>query len=130
MVQLLRLGGFHTLHNMEFPKDIDGKIAQQAQRILAVFGMAALTRPDIYDAAAQRAVDDLTPLQIGQVLHPGCRGVALADVPSSVLEDHRRRYTEEDLQQGQCVVVVGSREHFVFIMGHETKRRKDSESKQ
>ena len=114
---------------MEFSKDFNEKIAQQAQRIQSELGMTALTRPDIYDAAAQRAVDDLTPLQIGQILHPGCRGVALADVPAPVIEDHRRRYTEADLQQGQFVVVTGSREHFVFIMGHETKRRKDSESK-
>ena len=113
---------------MEFTKDINDKIQEQARHIQDEFGLAALTRPEIYDAAAQRALDNLTPLQIGQVLYPGCRGVALADVPVAVLEDHRRRHTDDDLREGQFIVVTGSREHFVFIMGHETKRRKDREA--
>jgi hypothetical protein len=115
---------------MEFTKDINDKIQEEARRIQDEFGMSALSHPDIYDAAAQRAVDALTPLQIGQILYPGCRGVALADVPASVLDDHRQRYTEEDLREGQFVIVTGSREHYVFIMGHETKRRKDRENTQ
>lgn len=115
---------------MDYNKDMDEKIAQQAQRIQRKVGMAALARPEVYDVAAQQVVDDLTPLQIGQILHQGCRGIALEDVPPSVIADHLRRYTQVDLQQGQFVVVTVSREHFVFIMGHETKRRKDRESKQ
>jgi len=115
---------------MELTKDIKDKIWDQACGIQDKFGMSALTRPEIYDAAAQRLVDALTPLQIGQILHPGCRGVALADVPASVLEEHRRRYTDEDLCEGQFVIVTGSLEHYVFIMGHETKRRKDRDCTQ
>ncbi len=113
---------------MEPTKDINEKIQEQARQIQEKFGLAALTQPEIYDAAAQRALDNLTPLQIGQVLYPGCRGVVLADVPASVIEDHRRRHTDDDLREGQFVLVTGSREHFVFIMGHETKKRKDRES--
>jgi hypothetical protein len=112
---------------MDFPKDIDEKIQEEARRIQDEYGMSALTRPEIYDAAAQRAVDATTPLQMGQILYPGCRGVALADVPASVLDEHRGRYTDEDLREGQFVIVTGSSEHYVFIMGHETKRRKDRE---
>jgi hypothetical protein len=115
---------------MEFNKDINQQIQEQARLIQDKFGLAALTQPEIYDAAAQHAVDNLTPLQIGQVLYPDCRGVALADVPASVIDDHRRRYTDDELREGQFVVVTGSREHFVFIMGHATKKRKDRESAQ
>jgi hypothetical protein len=112
---------------MGFPKDINDKIQEQARRIQDKFGMSALTRPEIYDGAAHRALAALTPLQIGQILHPGCRGVALADVPASVLEEYRSRYTDEDLREGQFVVVTRTKEHYVFIMGHETKKRKDRE---
>ncbi|NLH74498.1 MAG: hypothetical protein GX456_15725 [Verrucomicrobia bacterium] len=115
---------------MEFTKDINDKIREQARRIQDEVGMSALTRPEICDAAAQRVLDTLTPLQIGEILHPGCRGVALADVPASVLEEHRRRYTDEDLREGQFVIVTGSTEHYVFIMGHETKGRKNREKAQ
>lgn len=116
--------------NMKFTKDIDDKITQQSRLIQDELGKSAITRIDIFDTAAKSILQTLTPLQVAQISHPGCRPVALADVPAAVLEDHRCRYTEEDLREGQFVIVTGSQEHYVFIMGHATKRRKDRERKQ
>jgi hypothetical protein len=113
---------------MKLPKEVNDKMKEQIRHILHEFPTAERTRSETFDAAVLRTVDSLTPLQIGLMLHPGCRGIALADVPASVLEDHRRRYTDDDLREGQFIVVIGSREHFVFIMGHETKKRKDRET--
>ena len=106
---------------------IDKLIEEETRLIQAEYGMAALTNLRIYDEAAKRTVDCMTPLEIGKTLHPGCQDVALDEVPLKIIEDHRDRYTDEDLRQGQFVIVTGSHEHYIFIMGHETKRRKEKE---
>ena len=102
-------------------------IKEEAQRIQTEYGMSALANLQIYDEAAKRTVACLTPLEIGKTLHPGCQDVALDEVPLEIIEEHRDRYTDEDLRQGQFIVVTGSREHYIFIMSHETKRRKERE---
>ena len=113
---------------MKFNKKLANKIQEQALRLQEEFGLLALTCPDIYNMAAEKIVLAQTPLQIGQMLHPGCRAAALADVPAPILDDHRQRYTEKDLREGQFIIVTGSKDHYVFIMGHETKKRKDKEN--
>lgn len=109
-------------------KKTDKLIKDEARRIQSEYGMAALADLRIYDEAAKRTVDCMTSLEIGKTLHPDCQGVALDEVPLEIIEAHRDRYTNEDLRQGQFIVVTGSREHYIFIMSHEIKRRKEKEN--
>ena len=108
-------------------KKIDEMVKKEVRHIQTKYGMAALADLRIYDEAAKRTVECLTPLEIGKTLYPGCQGVALDEVPLKIIEDHRERYTDDDLRQGQFIVATGSREHYIFIMSHETKRRKEKE---
>ncbi len=76
---------------------IDEIVKEEVRHIQAEYGMAALANLRIYDEAAKRTVDCLTPLEIGKTLHPGCQGIALDEVPLEIIEEHRDRYTDEDL---------------------------------
>ena len=62
---------------MQYTKKIEDRVREEARRIHSEFGMAALANLQIYDEAAARTVESLTPLEIGQLLHPGCIGVAI-----------------------------------------------------
>ena len=80
------------------------------------------------DEAGRRIVQGMTPLEIGRLHYPDAVPRELGEVPPSVVVSHLDRYTMRDLAEGQFLEVLPGK--YTFIMGHETKRRKDRESRQ
>jgi len=71
---------------------------------------------DEFDRTIHSILRDMTPRQIGLMLHPQARPVDLEKVPPGVLEDRRQRFTEEELRAGQFLEVLPGR--YTFIMDH------------
>ena len=78
------------------------------------------------DETARQIVEGMTPLQIGLMRYPGAKPRKLDQVPAAVMADHLDRYMMQDLISGQFLEVLPGK--YMFIMGHETKKRKDRES--
>lgn len=77
------------------------------------------------DRLAHKAVANMTPREFGLMLYPGSTPISLSRVPTDVVADHRNRYTQKDLETGQFLEVLAG--NYVFIMSHETKRRRSGE---
>lgn len=78
--------------------------------------------------AAKTIVRDMTPLQKGLMLYPSATPRSLEAIQSEVLNDHLKRYSRQDLMDGQFLEVRPGK--YTFIMGEKTKRRKDGPSGQ
>lgn len=74
---------------------------------------------DAVDFAAHAIVSRMSPLEIGNMIHPDGEAVALRNVPELVLIDHATRYSQKELEAGQFFKVQG---RFTFIMDHEAKK--------
>ncbi len=74
---------------------------------------------DAIDFVAHAIVSRMSALEIGSMIHPDGKAVALRDVPESVLTDHATRYSQKELEAGQFFKVQGK---FTFIMDHEAKK--------
>ena len=80
------------------------------------------------DEAAHTMIRTMSPLQIGLMRYPNATPRQVQQVPPEVVSDHLNRYTMQDLLQGQFLEVLPGK--YMFIMGHDTKKRKDLESEQ
>jgi len=78
------------------------------------------------DGGAHLVVQGMLPLEIGRLKYPDAAPKEVGEVPPAVVADHLTRYTMRDLIQGQFLEVLPGK--YTFIMGHETKRRKDRKS--
>jgi hypothetical protein len=79
------------------------------------------------DKLAHDAIRKMTPCDLGLMLYPNATPVSLSQVPPHVIADHLNRYTQSDLESGQFLEVLPGK--YTFIMGHETKQRKESEQR-
>ena len=77
----------------------------------------------IVDDVARNVVAQMSPLEIGLIVHPHATPVKLKHVPVGVMNDHLTRYTKAELKRGQFFR-VGDR--FTFFMDHKTKSKRDS----
>jgi hypothetical protein len=75
------------------------------------------------DILAHTMVRQMTPLEIGQMLHPTAIAVDLKHVPAAIISDHRSRYSKAELKMGKFFKIG---ERYTFIMDHAAydKRQK------
>ena len=73
------------------------------------------------DTAAHQMVSQMSPKEIGLMIHPDGKPVKLNRVPEDIIQDHLTRYTKKELKRGQFFLV---REKYTFIMDHEAKRKR------
>jgi len=76
------------------------------------------------DRLAHGAVQNMTPCDIGLMLHPNANPVPLSEVPGDIVAAHLSRYTQSDLEDGQFMELSTGK--FTFIMSHQTRERKES----
>ena len=77
----------------------------------------------IVDDVARDVVSQMSPLEIGLMVHPHATPVKLKHVPAGVMNDHLTRYTKAELKRGQFFR-VGDR--FTFFMDHKAKSKRNS----
>lgn len=75
------------------------------------------------ETEARKIAERMTPAEKALSRYPDATLVGLDEVPSSVVEDHLTRYTKDELQRGQFILVKGSKKHYVFFMDKKTKER-------
>jgi hypothetical protein len=78
---------------------------------------------EMIDVLAYATVRQMTPLEIGRILHPTAIAVDLNHVPAAIIADHRSRYSKVELKKGQFFKIG---EQYTFIMDHAAydKRQK------
>jgi hypothetical protein len=77
----------------------------------------------IVDDVARNVVNQMSPLEIGLMVHPHATPVKLKHVPVGVMKDHLTRYTKAELKRGQFFRVG---ERFTFFMDHKAKSKRSS----
>ena len=77
----------------------------------------------IVDDIARNVVSQMSPLEIGWMVHPHATPVNLKQIPAGVMHDHLTRYTKAELKRGQFFRVDGS---FTFFMDHKAKSKRKS----
>jgi len=77
----------------------------------------------IVDDVARDVISQMSPLEIGLMVHPHATPVRLKHVPVEVMNDHLTRYTKAELKRGQFFR-VGDR--FTFFMDHKAKSKRNS----
>ena len=80
------------------------------------------------DETAHQIIQGMTPLELGLLRYPYATPREVGEVPGNIIADHLKRYTMQDLIEGQFLEVLPGK--YTFFMGHETKKRKDRESEQ
>lgn len=75
------------------------------------------------DANAKKIAKAMTPAEKAVFVHPNGTLVDLDAVPASVLEDHLRRYTKQELERGQFIILEGTEKRYSFFMDQKTKER-------
>ena len=104
------------------------KLEQEALDRLSALLMQGV-HPEALDAevtaAAKRIVRQMTPAQIAQMRHPEGKLVPLSRVPQGVIKDHLLRYTMNQLQRGQFIVLMLGKAHYIFCMDHEAREERD-----
>ena len=74
-----------------------------------------MTEKMMIDVLAHATVRQMTPLEIGRILHPTAIAVELKHVPAAIIADHRSRYLKAELKRGQFFKIG---ERYTFIMDH------------
>jgi len=77
----------------------------------------------IVDDVARNVVTQMSPLEIGLMVHPHATPVKLKHVPVGVMNDHLTRYTKAELKRGQFFRVG---ERFTFFMDHKARSKRNS----
>jgi hypothetical protein len=77
---------------------------------------------ELADIFATTIVRQMTPLEIGRLLHPDAEAVPYKNVPIAVLADHKTRYSRAELRRGQFFKIG---EKYTFIMDHDTYDRRN-----
>jgi len=70
---------------------------------------------EMIDVLAHATVRQMTPLEIGLILHPTAIAIELKHVPAAIIADHRSRYSKAELKRGQFFKIG---EQYTFIMDH------------
>ena len=78
--------------------------------------------PKLPDIMAQEIVSRLTPLEIGQLIHPDAEPIKFKNVPLEVIEDHLTRYSKSELKRGQFFRV---RDEYTFFMDHKSYEKRN-----
>ena len=79
---------------------------------------------DVVDKISEDIVSNLTPLEIGKMLYPDAIPVEYSCVPDEVKKEHRTRYTEEELENGQFFEVLPGK--YTFIMSQKSHSVRNS----
>lgn len=74
------------------------------------------------DEVAEAVAAQMSPLDMGLLVHPHAEPVKLKRVPADVIEDHLTRYSKAELKRGQFLR-VGDR--YVFFMDRKAKAKRD-----
>ena len=75
------------------------------------------------DDVARNVVTQMSPLEIGLMVHPHATPVRLKHVPVGVMKGHLTRYTKAALKCGQFFRVD---ERLTFFMDHTVKSKRNS----
>ena len=73
---------------------------------------------DVVDKISEEIVSNLTPLEIGKMLYPDAIPVEYSCVHDEVKKEHRTRYTEKELENGQFFEVLPGK--YTFIMSQKS----------
>ena len=76
---------------------------------------------ELVDIIAYQRLRQMTPTQIGRMLHPDGIAIPYKQVPADVVADHRTRYSRAELRRGQFFQVRGK---YTFIMDHDAYDRR------
>jgi hypothetical protein len=79
------------------------------------------------EAEAKKIAIGMTPAEKALLRYPDGILLDLDEVPISVVEDHLKRYTNDELKRGQFIVAEGDKKHYVFFMDQKTKERLEKE---
>ena len=96
-----------------------------AERVMGMIkrGVHPATIMAQVEVEAKRIAERMTPAEKALLRYPDATLVGLDEVPSSVVKDHLKRYTKDELKRGQFIVVEGNKKHYVFFMDEKTKER-------
>ena len=82
------------------------------------------TVKNIVDKISEEIVSNLTPLEIGKILYPSAIPVEYSCMPDEEKKEHRTRYTEEELENGQFFEVLPGK--YTFIMSQKSHSVRNS----
>ena len=76
------------------------------------------TVKNVVDKISEEIVSNLTPLEIGKILYPDATPVEYSCIPDEVKKEHRTRYTEIEMENGQFFEVLQGK--YTFIMSQKS----------
>ena len=74
----------------------------------------------VTDTIAHEIVSTMTPLEKGLIIYPKAVPIQMKSVPFEVLEDHLKRYTKSELENGQFFEVLPGK--YTFVMDEKAYR--------
>ena len=76
---------------------------------------------EFIDLQASAIIRQMSPLEIGQMLHPDAESIPYKEVPTAVLASYKKRYSRTELKRGQFFKIG---ERHTFIMDHDAYGRR------